>query len=283
MNFRLTTFLILFLACSSPVAAQDTPLFPYRAVPQTKPEFPLSKAMVSVYEGNHKGLDCFRNELFTNFKYTPLKGFDYHGGDGTVSRRDSTKVIRANAKYYVWYTHQETPTPPNYDGGATETVPSRDWDLAEIWYATSDAGFTWEEQGVAVKKMEKPLAGWCSVSTPDILFWKGKYYLYCTTSIAKPTYLCQEVELPAAPIMVTVPSRSLGPTRQTAHGTPRVREFHRVSGRGAVYQLWSDLHGIYRWQGRKNNQGNLLEAAARLLDHARPDRDSRTIRAWETA
>ena len=186
MNFRLTTFLILFLACSSPLAAQDTPLFPYRAVPQTEPEFPLSKAMARVYDGNYKGVDCFRNELFTNFKYTPLKGFDYHGGDGTVSRRDSTKVIRANAKYYVWYTHQETPTPPNYDGGATETVPSRDWDLAEIWYATSDAGFTWEEQGVAVKKMEKPLAGWCSVSTPDILFWKGKYYLYYQAYLFMP-------------------------------------------------------------------------------------------------
>jgi len=88
MNFRLTTFLILFLACSSPVAAQDTPLFPYRAVPQTKPEFPLSKAMVSVYEGNHKGLDCFRNELFTNFKYTPLKGFDLG------SRRDLVRDQR---------------------------------------------------------------------------------------------------------------------------------------------------------------------------------------------
>ena len=135
------------------------------------------------------------------------------------------------------------------------------------------------------------LKRWRNLSLAGVLF---QHQTFCfgkasTTSITKPTYLCQEVELPAAPMMMTVPSRSLGPTRQTAHGTPRVREFHRVSGRGAVYQLWSDLHGIYRWQGRKNNQGNLLEAAARLLDHARPDRDSRTYvpgkpleGAWES-
>jgi len=120
MNFRLPTLLFLFLACSSPLVAQEA-VFPFGATPATQPEIPLSKAMNRVYEGTYKGVDCFRNELFTNFKYTPLKGFDYHGDDGTVSRRDSTKVIRANGKYYVWYTHRETPTQPNYDGGANET------------------------------------------------------------------------------------------------------------------------------------------------------------------
>ncbi len=47
--------------------------------------------------------------------------------------------------------------------GGSETIPSRDWDLAEIWYATSTDGFVWEEQGVAVPHMEKPHAGWRSV------------------------------------------------------------------------------------------------------------------------
>ncbi|MEM6964867.1 MAG: family 43 glycosylhydrolase, partial [Bacteroidota bacterium] len=53
-----------------------------------------------------------------------------------------------------------------------------DWDLAEIWYATSKDGFTWEEQGVAIPRPPKPNVGWRSVSTTDILEWKGKYYLY---------------------------------------------------------------------------------------------------------
>ncbi|MEM6800650.1 MAG: glycoside hydrolase, partial [Bacteroidota bacterium] len=114
----------------------------------------------------------------SNFKYTPLEGLDYHGGDGTLSRRDATKIIRANGKYYVWYTRRETKYPPRNTRIVTDSIPSRDWDLAEIWYATSKDGFTWEEQGVAVLRLEKPYAGWRSVSTPDILFWEGKYYLY---------------------------------------------------------------------------------------------------------
>lgn len=118
------------------------------------------------------------NELFTSFKYTPLKGFDYHNGDGTVSRRDPSKVIKVNNKYYMWYTHRETSCPPVGPKLCNDTLASTDWDLAEIWYATSKDGFIWEEQGVAVPRPPKPNVGWRSVSTPDILVWKGKYYLY---------------------------------------------------------------------------------------------------------
>ena len=48
------------------------------------------------------------NELYSTFKFTPLEGLDYHNGDGTISRRDPSKVIRVNGKYYVWYTHRQT-------------------------------------------------------------------------------------------------------------------------------------------------------------------------------
>ena len=57
-------------------------------------------------------------------------------------------------------------------------MPSTDWDLAEIWYATSKDGFRWEEQGLAIPRPPRPQIGWRSVATPDILRWKGKYYLY---------------------------------------------------------------------------------------------------------
>ena len=170
-----------------PIAAEDADaVFPYGNVPRMRPDQPLSAAMQRVYNSTYHGLECATNELFTRFKYTPLKGLDYHGHDGTVSRRDATKVIRANGKYYVWYTHRHTPTPPDYDGGANETIPSRDWDLAEICYATSTDGFVWEEQGVAVARMKKPHAGWRSVSTPDILVWQGKYYLYYQAYLNMP-------------------------------------------------------------------------------------------------
>ena len=178
---------LLVLSCSEGTKAPDelSEAFPYGNIPREKPDRPLSAAMHRVYDGSFDALEVATNELFSNFKYTPLVGFDYHGGDGTRSRRDATKVIQVDGTYYVWYTHRQTSVPPNADGG-NDTVPSRDWDLAELWYATSRDGFVWEEQGVAVTRMEKPHAGWRSISTPDILVWKGKYYLYYQAYTAMP-------------------------------------------------------------------------------------------------
>lgn len=118
------------------------------------------------------------NELYTNFRYTRLEGFDYHNFDGTISRRDPSKIIFEKGKYYVWYTHRQTSTEPKGREACNDTVPSTDWDLSEIWYATSTDGFTWEEQGVAVPRPPKPSPGWRSVATADILKWQDKYYLY---------------------------------------------------------------------------------------------------------
>jgi len=115
------------------------------------------------------------NELFSNFKYSPLEGLSY---EGNVSRRDPTKVLKINGMYHVWYTHRRTEAPPAGPKRATNTIPSTDWDLADIWHATSKDGFRWEEKGVAVKRPAKPQYGWRSVSTPDVLIWAGKYYLY---------------------------------------------------------------------------------------------------------
>ncbi|MEQ9289671.1 MAG: glycoside hydrolase [Cyclobacteriaceae bacterium] len=184
-NYLLMAMLVvLALSCETPETKSTTDEkneypegFPYGNVPRQKPNTPMSAAFNRIYDGTYTGLEVQSNELFSTFKYTPLKGFDYRNGDATISRRDASKVIKANGKYYVWYTHRDTPTPPDaYNGN--DTIPSRDWDLSEIWYATSNDGFTWEEQGVAVPRLEKPNAGWRSVSTADILVFKGKYYLY---------------------------------------------------------------------------------------------------------
>ena len=153
--------------------------FPYNVTEDTKNR-ELSAAMKRSFH-TYEAIHAADNELFSQFKYTELKGFDYSNGEGTVSRRDPSKIIFENGKYYVWYTCRKTKVPPVGMARAsesTETIPSADWDLAEIWYATSDDGFTWEEQGVAIKRPPKPHAGWRSVSTADILKWKGKYYLY---------------------------------------------------------------------------------------------------------
>ncbi|WP_119844446.1 glycoside hydrolase [Reichenbachiella sp. MSK19-1] len=146
-------------------------------LPKEKPKRTLSAAMERNYD-NYMAPRPEDNELYSQFKYTELKGFDYHGGDGTISRRDPSKVIYENGKYYVWYTYRHTSTSPKGAEKSNDTIPSTDWDLAEIWYATSTDGFTWEEQGVAVPRPPKPRVGWRSVTTTDILKWKGKYYLY---------------------------------------------------------------------------------------------------------
>lgn len=180
---------VLYLALlSSPslglVHAGVVKEFPYGTLPEQKPDIELSAAMERVYD-NYPANHPERNELYSNFKYTPIQGFDYNDYDGTLSRRDSSKIIRVDGKYYVYYTRRHTETPPaaahgpgrGAEGGSA-TVPSRDWDLAEIWYATSEDGFVWEEQGVAVSRPPKPTPGWRSISTPDILIWEGKYYIY---------------------------------------------------------------------------------------------------------
>ncbi|ARV16570.1 glycoside hydrolase family 117 protein [Polaribacter sp. SA4-12] len=146
-------------------------------LPKEKPNMKLSKAVNRLYD-NYTAVKPQENELFSQFKYTEIKGFDYNNHDGTITRRDPSKIIFNAGKYYVWYTYRNTSTPPQGAEKSNDTIPSADWDLSEIWYATSKNGFTWEEQGVAIKRPEKPFVGWRSVSTADILVWKGKYYLY---------------------------------------------------------------------------------------------------------
>ncbi|MFY0607642.1 MAG: glycoside hydrolase [Cyclobacteriaceae bacterium] len=165
------------LSCAGPSDSnQEQGGFPFK-LPEERPDRQLSAAMERNYS-NYMAPKPEDNELYSLFKYTELKGFDYNNHDGTISRRDPSKVIAVNGKYYVWYTYRNTSTPPKGAALSNDTIPSADWDLSEIWYATSTDGFTWEEQGVAVPRPPKPQVGWRSVTTTDILVWEGKYYLY---------------------------------------------------------------------------------------------------------
>ncbi|WP_111708191.1 glycoside hydrolase family 117 protein [Lutibacter citreus] len=178
----LITLLISIVACKteskpeSIIKEKKIKVFPQK-LPDEKPDMELSAALNRLYDA-YPAPKPQDNELFSQFKYTELKGFNYNNHDGTISRRDPSKVIFHNGKYYVWYTYRNTPTPPRGAKESSDVIPSSDWDLAEIWYATSVDGFTWEEQGVAIKRPEKPIVGWRAVTTSDILEWKGKYYLY---------------------------------------------------------------------------------------------------------
>lgn len=174
MNFNYVILATLFVIQSISAFSQDA--FPYK-MPAEKPDRKLSRAMERLYD-DYGVTTPQENELYTLFKYSEITGLDYNGGDGTITRRDPTRIIKVGDTYYMWYTLRNTPT--TYKGAAncTDVIPSVDWDLCDIGYATSKDGFEWEEQGVAVARPPKPTLGWRSISTPEILVWRGKYYLY---------------------------------------------------------------------------------------------------------
>lgn len=178
---RLSCILLSMSVSFGTLSAQEntTVAFPFD-MPEQKPDRPLSAAMQRNYD-NYLGTRPEHNELYSQFKYTKLKGFDYNNGDGTISRRDPSKVIFENGRYYVWYTKRNTEVAPigmRNAKQADDKTPTADWDLSDIFYATSTDGFTWQEQGVAVPRPPKPQIGWRSVTTTDILKFKGRYYLY---------------------------------------------------------------------------------------------------------
>ena len=84
--------------------------FPF-IIPKEKPNRDMSAAMERIYTAYESPLPQ-HNELFSQFKYTELEGFDYNGYDGTITRRDPSKIILHQGKYYMWYTYRNTATPP---------------------------------------------------------------------------------------------------------------------------------------------------------------------------
>lgn len=126
------------------------------------------------------------NPWYMNFSYSPAFGLGYEKG---VTRRDPSCIIQANEKYYVWYTRTQFGPPPVGHDHATNTLRATPWDLADVWYATSDDGHYWDEQGPAVERGVKGAFDERSVFTPDVLAHDGRYYLVYQVTTA-PTYRC---------------------------------------------------------------------------------------------
>ena len=153
-------------------------------LPLEKPtDRPLSAAMARVYDMWTPKQDI-GNPFYTTFRYSRVTGIGKDETELSVSRRDPSKVLKIGDTYYVWYTRRRTKHMPvgrfNIHQGDEET-PVVDWDLADICYATSKDGFDWVEQGVAAPRAPKGSYGDRSLSTPDILVFKGRYYLYYQT------------------------------------------------------------------------------------------------------
>ncbi|WP_343854898.1 glycoside hydrolase family 117 protein [Algoriphagus jejuensis] len=118
------------------------------------------------------------NEWFIEFsELQPLKG-DLAYEEGVV-RRDPSAMIFENGKYYVWYSKSLGAT----DGFAGDVEKDKvfPWDRSDIWYATSEDGWTWKEEGMAVGRGEPGAYDDRSVFTTEIMKHEGKYYLVYQT------------------------------------------------------------------------------------------------------
>lgn len=183
MLWKIYIALISTMICVGTTASAEEPTTDeamphFTGVPHEKPDRLISAATARLYD-RWNPLGDFDNEFYTRFLYSRISGI---GKDAEVSRRDPSKVIRVGDTYYVWYTRRKTEQAPvglkNYTDTTPDDVPAWDWDLADIYYATSKNGFDWQEQGVAVARNPKGQYADRSLSTPDILCLGGKYYLY---------------------------------------------------------------------------------------------------------
>lgn len=125
--------------------------------------------------------DHLTNEWFGEFTVHDLKG-DLAYEEGVV-RRDPSAVMKIDGKYFVWYSKSVDKT----DGFAGDIDNDKvfPWDRCDIWYATSEDGWTWKEEGVAVKRGEKGAYDDRSVFTVEIMEHEGTYYL-CYQTIKSP-------------------------------------------------------------------------------------------------
>lgn len=123
------------------------------------------------------------SEWYLNFKTYDLKGdLAYEEG---VSRRDPSDIIKVNDLYYVYYTKSTGVTYGFGTGDPEKKVFP--WDKSDIWYATSQDGWTWEEKGKAVGRGKAGYYDDRSVFTPQIMVHQGKYVLVYQT--VKSPYL----------------------------------------------------------------------------------------------
>ena len=114
------------------------------------------------------------NEWFGEFQVYDLKG-DLAYEEGVV-RRDPSAVIQVDGKYFVWYSRST---------GDIENDKVFPWDRCDIWYATSDDGWMWKEEGLAVPRGPKGAYDDRSVFTTEIMVWEGQYYL-CYQTVKSP-------------------------------------------------------------------------------------------------
>jgi len=121
------------------------------------------------------------NEWFFEYAVQDLNG-DLAYEEGVV-RRDPSALLKIDGKYFVWYSKSVGPT--QGFGGDIENDKVFPWDRCDIWYATSEDGWVWKEEGLAVSRGEKGNYDDRSVFTAEIMEYEGMYYL-CYQTVKSP-------------------------------------------------------------------------------------------------
>lgn len=115
------------------------------------------------------------NEFNTQFKFIKLRGSDFE--EWKTERYYPSSIIKVDSLYYMWYSKPLANSEVVGPNEATDSKRAFHWDLCEIWYATSNDGYKWEEQGIAITRGPVGRYDHRSVFNPEILVANGKYYL----------------------------------------------------------------------------------------------------------
>lgn len=97
------------------------------------------------------------------------------GPEQGVHRRDPSSVLLYKGKYYVWYSKSYGPHVGF--GTGDDFAKVFPWDYCDLYYATSEDGSVWQEQGIAVRRGEDGAYDDRSVFTPEVIAVDGRYCL----------------------------------------------------------------------------------------------------------
>ena len=178
--YLLFGLLCYLIACNSPASTVEVSVDPLANIPD------------EVYERNaipntEKLSAASKRALVRNYDQGPdwFAGFETHDLTGDfayeegVTRRDPSRVLSVNGKYYVYYSRATGETAGFGTGDPEAKVFP--WDKTEVWYATSTDGWEWKEEGLAVGRGEAGSYDDRSVFTPEVLEHEGKYILVYQT------------------------------------------------------------------------------------------------------
>ncbi len=146
------------------------------------------------------------------FRVSPARGL---GPDPVVRRHDPSNILLIGGRYHVYYTRHELPDMPY--GEMWRRAFLEPW-VSQIWLATSEDGFTWEEQGDVFPPQE---GAWCTLGrhAPHMVPHQGRYYLYFTAHGGGAEELERHIgvavaEQPSGPFKLTPGPALLSPTRK---------------------------------------------------------------------